>query len=75
MHKRSRAYEKTLPVDSNFGNFEAELISKNDSWLQEYAKVHIDCCNYEFYKKLCEAVQPILNELTKEMNKDCDSDE
>ena len=67
--KRSRRHERELPKKSNFGNFEAELRSNNHKKFMDYALVHIDCCNYRFYKKLCEAVQPILDELTEEMDK------
>ena len=52
--------------DSNFGNFEATI--KSSSLHLEYASVRINCCNYEFHKKIIEAVQPILDELTVEMN-------
>ena len=67
-NKRSLRHEKKLPNKSTLGNFEAELCSKNNKRFMEYALVHIDCCNYKFYKKLCEAVQPILDELTVEMD-------
>ena len=52
---------------SNFGNFDATITS-NDRCL-EFGSVKINCCNYEFHKKLIEAVQPILDELTVEMNR------
>ena len=67
-NKRSKSYEKTLPNKSKFGRFEAELTSRSSQRYMEYCLVNVDCCNYEFYMKLCEAIQPILDELTEEMD-------
>ena len=52
--------------DSNFGEFNATIESR--SQLYHYAKVSIECCNHEFQIRLVKAVQPILDELTIEMN-------
>ena len=52
--------------NSNFGEFNATIESR--SKLYHYAKVSIDCCNHEFHMRLVKAVQPILDELTIEMN-------
>ena len=52
--------------NSNFGDFNATIESRNDFF--KYAKVSIECCNYEFHIRLVKAVQPILDELTVEMN-------
>ena len=51
---------------SNYGSFDAVIKSESD--YLEYACVKINCCNYEYHKKLVEAVQPILNELKIEMD-------
>ena len=52
--------------NSNFGEFNATIESRNDFFT--YAKVSIECCNHEFHMKLVKVVQPILDELTVEMN-------
>jgi len=62
---RQRLRKKTID-DSNFGEFNATIESR--SKLYHYAKVSIECCNHEYHMRLVKAVQPILDELTVEMN-------
>ena len=65
--KPSRQRLRKRGIDnSNFGEFNATIESRNDFY--HYGKVSIECCNHEFHMKLVKAVQPILDELTVEMN-------
>ena len=45
---------------SKRGEFKGKINSDTGEYI--FATVNIECIDYEFYTKLCEAVQPILDE-------------
>ena len=67
-----RGYGPNLEENSDIGIFKGTLNSTKGSLV--FAEVDIECCSFTFYKKIVEAIQPVLEELKEEMSKQWESE-